>query len=352
MQKSEDSVEVYFEPPLWKQRRDWANSVISTQKVLDVGCGEGALLEILVNSTKFSHLAGLDIDSTSLYQAWHNVKPNQRDFDFLREKPLVLDLYHGSLIDYDPSLSKYESIVLLEVVEHLEPQVLKELPITIFGKYRPSEVLITTPNAEFNVYFKDLVGFRHRDHKFEWNRAEFQTWCGTIAEYYGYAVEFGGVGVLGKYNQSIGYCTQTAYFKRVSCLPSARTIQNDLITQIQLVKHVEYPYFSEQFSREEMINEILDNLEYVHIPDGQDFYRVLPISSLWDILRIRQVCKDYCVLVECLKSRPDKFAVQGNQFKILFRDVSKDLQFFSELSVGMAIDDCSWGSFAPIDDPW
>jgi hypothetical protein len=356
MQNSkEEAVEVYFEPQLWRQRRDWANSKITSKTCLDIGSGEGVLLEILVNDTKFSHLAGLDIDSTCLYQAWHNVKPVQRDFDYLREKPLELDLYHGSLVNYDQRLSRYKTLVMLEVIEHLEEDVLEKLPDMIFGRYRPSQVLISTPNAEFNVFFQNLVGFRHWDHKFEWTRAEFQNWCTRIANIYGYNVEFGGVGVLGKYNEDIGYCSQTALFE-LAVQNSDSLIDHGCTatSRIELLKHIEYPYFTQQFTQEEMLSEIVDNLEYMLLDDGQDFYGVLAISSLWDILRIRQVCKDYHVLVDVLKSRPDKFAVHGNQFKILFRDISKDLEFFSNLNMGKAVDDNSWGVYEQkaVEDSW
>lgn len=48
----------------------------------------------------------------------------------------------------------------------------------IFGVYKPQLLIITTPNAEFNVHFPNLnyltpeSTFRHDDHKFEWTRAE------------------------------------------------------------------------------------------------------------------------------------------------------------------------------------
>ena len=42
--------------------------------------------------------------------------------------------------------------------------------------------MISTPNAEFNVYFPNLnygtpkSTYRHWDHQFEWTRQEFQDW--------------------------------------------------------------------------------------------------------------------------------------------------------------------------------
>jgi len=36
--------------------------------------------------------------------------------------------------------------------------------------------------------------FRHSDHKFEWTRDEFKSWCISQAEEWGYDVEYGGIG--------------------------------------------------------------------------------------------------------------------------------------------------------------
>jgi 2-polyprenyl-3-methyl-5-hydroxy-6-metoxy-1,4-benzoquinol methylase len=76
----------------------------------------------------------------------------------------------------------YECITAIEVIEHLHPEELKAFPKTVFGKYRPKLVIISTPNSEFNVLFPNLAHgtseqqFRHWDHKFEWSRHEFETW--------------------------------------------------------------------------------------------------------------------------------------------------------------------------------
>jgi hypothetical protein len=56
--------------------------------------------------------------------------------------------------------------------------------------------VLTTPNAEYNVRWEHLPAghFRHKDHRFEWTRAEFQTWGRAVAARFGYAVHFLPVG--------------------------------------------------------------------------------------------------------------------------------------------------------------
>ena len=61
-------------------------------------------------------------------------------------------------------------------IEHLLPEVLGASVAMIFGHLMPRIVIMTTPNAEFNVLFPGFSGFRHWDHKFEWTRSEFQSW--------------------------------------------------------------------------------------------------------------------------------------------------------------------------------
>ncbi len=61
-------------------------------------------------------------------------------------------------------------------IEHLNEESLVSFPAAMFGMLSPKIIAITTPNAEFNVLFQNFTGFRHPDHKFEWTRAEFQSW--------------------------------------------------------------------------------------------------------------------------------------------------------------------------------
>ena len=101
-------------------------------------------------------------------------------------------------------------------IEHLEPEILEKVPANIFGNLKPKIVVITTPNREFNVLFPDFEGpFRHWDHKFEWDRAQFRSWAhGVVNEYPDYSVRFLGVGdpYTEAQKESHGFCSQIAVF--------------------------------------------------------------------------------------------------------------------------------------------
>jgi hypothetical protein len=85
---------------------------------------------------------------------------------------------------------------LVEVIEHLDPPRLAAFERVVFEFARPARVVLTTPNAEYNVEWETLPAgsFRHKDHRFEWTRSEFQRWANEIAQSFGYRVRFLPVG--------------------------------------------------------------------------------------------------------------------------------------------------------------
>src|SRR6185369_260799 len=140
-------------------------------RVLDLGCGEGRLLAELVKDHAFTEIVGVDVSARSLEIAdrrLHLDRANERQRERLR-------MLQGALTYRDARLAGFDAAVLMEVIEHVEPGRLPALERVVFEFASPTTVVVTTPNAEFNVRFPDLPAgkFRHRDHRFEWTRAEF-----------------------------------------------------------------------------------------------------------------------------------------------------------------------------------
>jgi hypothetical protein len=73
--------------------------------------------------------------------------------------------------------------------------------------------VVTTPNVEYNVRFESLPAgkMRHKDHRFEWTRAEFQFWANAIAARFGYSARFLPVGPE---DPIVGGPTQMGIFTR------------------------------------------------------------------------------------------------------------------------------------------
>ncbi len=90
----------------------------------------------------------------------------------------------------------FDAAALVEVIEHMDPPRLAALERVVFEFARPGAVMVTTPNSEYNVKWETLPAgkFRHRDHRFEWTRAEFRAWAASVAERFGYTVRFLGIG--------------------------------------------------------------------------------------------------------------------------------------------------------------
>lgn len=100
------------------------------------------------------------------------------------------------------------------MIEHLDPSRLKAFERVLFEFARPSTVVLTTPNQEYNVTWESLPAekFRHPDHRFEWTRAQFQEWARATAERYSYRVRFLPVGPE---DPALGSPTQMGVFERV-----------------------------------------------------------------------------------------------------------------------------------------
>jgi hypothetical protein len=102
---------------------------------------------------------------------------------------------------------------VVEVIEHFDRPRLSAFERVTFGEARPSTVVVTTPNREYNAKFEGLPAgyFRHRDHRLEWTRPELEEWTGEVAGRFGYGVRFLPVGPE---DPQLGAPTQMAVFER------------------------------------------------------------------------------------------------------------------------------------------
>ena len=178
------------------------------KSIIDLGCGEGKLLRELMALQQFERIVGMDVSVRSLEFAHERLRleqlgPTARD---------RIQLIHGSLMYRDRRLQGFDVATVIEVVEHLDAARLQAFERVLFGEARPKAVVLTTPNAEYNVKFESLPAgqFRHPDHRFEWTRAEFRVWAEGIAGRFGYAVRFDEIG---ESDPTLGAPTQTALFE-------------------------------------------------------------------------------------------------------------------------------------------
>jgi len=177
--------------------------------VVDFGCGEGKLLRLLLDDKQFTRIVGMDVSHRALEAAAERMHLERMP----EKKRARIELLHGSLTYRDARLARFDGAAVVEVIEHLDPPRLSAFERVIFEFARPRTVVLTTPNAEYNIRWPSLPAgrFRHRDHRFEWTRAQLQAWAGSVGDRLGYHVAFEPVGPV---DPDVGPPTQMAVFTR------------------------------------------------------------------------------------------------------------------------------------------
>ena len=197
---------------LAQQRRDTVLAVLreaGASTVADLGCGEGALVAALLREPAFGRVIAVDVSPRALDHAagrlhLETMPDRQRD---------RLQLRQSSLTYADSQLTGLDAAVLMEVIEHIEPDRLGAMEAAVFGYAHPGTVVVTTPNAEHNICYDWLApgAMRHPDHRFEWTRPEFRAWADGVAARRGYQVAYRPVGPD---DPGTGAPTQLAVFTR------------------------------------------------------------------------------------------------------------------------------------------
>lgn len=175
-------------------------------RVLDLGCGDGDLFVRLAAQPGLKELVGLDICRASLdrLRARLAASPAPR-------MPRI-DLREASMTMPTPDLADFDCAVLVETIEHVDPDRLSTLERALFQAIRPRVAVITTPNAEFNALLGVPAGrMRHPDHRFEWDRARFRRWSTRVAGAAGYGVSLHDI--AGRHPE-LGGASQMAVFTR------------------------------------------------------------------------------------------------------------------------------------------
>jgi 3' terminal RNA ribose 2'-O-methyltransferase Hen1 len=219
--EAEDEDEVEVEEPdkkreravsLHTQRLDATMAVLQqcgAKKVLDLGCGEGRLLKLLLKNRQFEHILGMDVSYRTLEIAQRRLHLER--LPALQKERIAL--IHGALTYRDKRLEGYDAAAVVEVIEHLDQPRLVAFERALFEFAHPTTVVITTPNAEYNVKFETLAAgkFRHYDHRFEWSRQQFAAWATRVAERFGYSVRFLPIG---SEDVEVGAPSQMGIFSR------------------------------------------------------------------------------------------------------------------------------------------
>lgn len=193
---------------LHDQRLDAVAALLESEgvrTVADLGCGEGRLLRRLLKNKSLQRIIACDVSAVALERAAESL---QRLPERQRER---VELFQSSLLYADSRLAELDAAVLVEVIEHIEPDRLSRVAHNLLGVARPKIVVVTTPNREYNTVWESLPAgrYRHGDHRFEWTRQEFADWVESVKG--DYRVEISG---LGEAHETLGSPSQMAVFRR------------------------------------------------------------------------------------------------------------------------------------------
>ncbi|KAI8883907.1 S-adenosyl-L-methionine-dependent methyltransferase [Backusella circina FSU 941] len=151
---------------------------------------------------------------------------------------------------------------------HYQPNVL--IVTTPNGEYN-----VNFPDLKYGT---SESTFRHDDHKFEWTRHQFEEWCHQGASKYGYSVKFYGIGILNnkEYDPAHGHCTQACIFIRTAANAKKTTIRAG--QPHTLLKHIEFPFYDDPpLEEQDMVKEVETYIEKLCI--AEDYYRQQSVNS-------------------------------------------------------------------------
>lgn len=183
---------------------------IGATSLADLGCGEGKLLARALDEPELARIFGMDVSTQALARARRALH-----FDTLPPaRRARIEVAQGSLLYRDRRLEGFDAAALVEVVEHLDAPRLRAMERVVFQHARPRRVIVTTPNREYNVHWPAVGAhrLRHRDHRFEWTRAECQAWAERVAAAYGYRA---ARQELGPADPTLGAPSQLIIFDRL-----------------------------------------------------------------------------------------------------------------------------------------
>ena len=177
--------------------------------VLDLGCGEGRLISLLLPERQIRNITACDVSVSVLEKAARRLHIDRMN-PYIREK---LNLIQASLTYRDKRFEGFDCACLIEVIEHIDPLRLPAVERILFEFSAPKTVIVTTPNREYNENYSFIEddSFRHGDHRFEWTRDEFKNWTEDICERFGYYCEISGIGDM---DEERGAPTQMGVFRK------------------------------------------------------------------------------------------------------------------------------------------
>lgn len=143
-------------------------------RIMDLGCASGTLIRKIAERFDRAQILGIDADERMVKRARRNIWRTGLGRDGASFRVQIM---HGNFLypDRDALDAEPDVLVLSEVIEHLEAPDRVALLRTIVRSIRPRVIVLTTPNAQYNVRLGMSAGQRrHPDHRIEYTPAQLQ----------------------------------------------------------------------------------------------------------------------------------------------------------------------------------
>jgi len=145
------------------------------KNILDIGCGDGSLMQVLIKKNSPNFIYGIDISK----EAINHVKSNGMN-------GRVIDIQSNNFEKFLKS-QKFDYIIITEVLEHIQNP---EKVIEIIKEYCPNAIIfISIPNAGFITHrlrllfgkFPLVVIVEHiKEHIRFWTHSDFKYWINYL----------------------------------------------------------------------------------------------------------------------------------------------------------------------------
>lgn len=177
------------------------------QSVVDMGAGEGRLVELLVQNEQLTEILACEPTVNGLDRMKRLISILERKKK-VRVKPSIIQ---SSLFYRDERLLHKDALILCEVIEHIERERVDQVLSTILSYYQPTYFIFSTPNYEYNDIYGLEGALRHNDHRFELTRKEFHSLVERHANENNYSFDIIGIG---EEHTELGFPTQMAVLKK------------------------------------------------------------------------------------------------------------------------------------------
>ena len=139
------------------------HSIGCPKTILDLGCGDGNLMEVLSQNRKW-HITGVDIYHNSLKQA--------------QRKDIYKELIKGDVLNSIKKLTKlqrkYDVVFFSQVIEHISKQKGKRV-LKAIEKLAKKRIIVGTPRGFMEQPKKFLKGNPHQVHESGWMEGDFRS---------------------------------------------------------------------------------------------------------------------------------------------------------------------------------